>query len=49
MNIYQKQLLRGVSRNQLKSENNETFYLFSALKESVKIGYKKACSVMEQA
>ena len=49
MDIYRKQSLRGVPWNQLKSENIETLYLLSALKEPVQIDYKKACSVMEQA
>ena len=48
MNIYRKQLLRGVSWNQLNSENTEVVYPLNALKEPVQINCKKACSVMEQ-
>ena len=48
MNIYMKQSLKGVPWNQLKSENVETLYLLSALKEPVQMDCKKACSVMEQ-
>ena len=47
MNIYWKQSLRGVPLNQVKSENLETLYLLSALKEPVQIDYEKACSVMQ--
>ena len=49
MNIYRKQCLIGVPWNQIKSENIESLYLLSALKETVQIYYKKACSVMEEA
>ena len=42
MNIYWKQSLRDVPGSQLKSENIETLYLLSALKEPVQIDYKKA-------
>ena len=38
-NTYWKQSLRAVPWNQLKSENIETLYLFSALKEPVQIDY----------
>ena len=41
--------MRVVPWNQLKSENIETLYLLSALKEPLQINYKKACSAMEQA
>ena len=49
MDTYQKWLLRGAPWNQLKSENIETWYLLSALKEPVQIDYKEAWPVMEQA
>ena len=42
MNIYQSQSLRSVPWNQLKSENTETLYLLSAMKEAVQIDSKKA-------
>ena len=41
MNIYWEE------SNQVKSENIETLYLLSALKEPVQIDYEKACSVMQ--
>ena len=49
MNIYQKQSLRGVHWTQLKSDNIETLYDLSALKEPVQIDCKNTCSLMEQA
>ena len=49
MNIYGNQTLTRCSFNQIKSENNETLYLLSALKKSVHFDYKKASSAMEQA
>ena len=53
MNIYQKQLTRGVPWNQLKSENIEILYLLSTLKEPVQINNKKSSMLcygaMEQA
>ena len=45
MNIYQRQPLRGAPWNQQKSENIETLYHLSELKEPVHIDYKEACSL----
>ena len=44
-----KESLRDVPWNQLKSENTETLYFLSALKEPEQIDYKKASSILEQA